>query len=268
MRTEKRNARSKEKIWHCLYKAHSYKNSILIVLLILIVYIYTAQKIIIVVCVPPNVNVLSKRPWPPIKIYYHHLPSEFNSDGIAKVPAEWFNETSQYFQFAMEYYFAQFMEQVPILTNDIIEADFVYFDFLPFFTALQRKEKQQSKMGKRLYKNLKENNLTRRRLFSIYELPWLHSISNYILGYTGIFELMKNNHKWIVVPYLSNFSNFPPSALNISAPRNITVFLSGSYRAQRKKIFQIIENSIPNSLRVVINRRNSTNLYNSIVNTP
>ena len=239
-----------------------------IILFVLVMLNYIIKIITDIFILAPEINMLNTRPWPPMKIYYHHLPNEFNYEGIAKSPLVWFTPFDGHYQFSIEFLFANFIKQVPILTDNIADADIVYFDFFPYYNAIKQPLKQQLEIGKRLYNNLKENNLTRKRLFSIQVYPWFKPCTFYLLGYTGSYELINKNHKWVVIPYLSNFTNFPASQLDINAPRNITVFLSGSYRAQRKQIFQIMKEYMPNSLGLVINRSNDTNSSISVEQTP
>ena len=130
-------------------------------------------------------------------------------------------------------------------------------------------ESQQLNLSMYYYYYLKKNNLLNNRLLTFSVRPlYEKTYSPYLLGYTCCFEKLKHNHKWIIVPYLSNFSQFPPSLVNFSKNRNITAFFSGSPIKKRKQIFQIINEKIKNSLTIEMSRSNLDDIQKQLYKLP
>ena len=87
-----------------------------------------------------KLNIEKDRGWPPCLIYRYELPSKFNVDLINKTNPNFFLPFDQNFQFIIEPKFSKMINQIPILTNNIENATFVYMNFFPGFMAKSGKK--------------------------------------------------------------------------------------------------------------------------------
>ena len=201
-----------------------------------------------------NENTFQERnQWPPIKIFYYHLPDKFNKDIISKADPVVFTPYDMSYHFYIEVAFADCLNQTPLLTDNIEEADFIYLDFFPTYLDFDMHKTQWRRVGKEFYDYIQEKGLLKyRNLFTIRAYPFKNMITSFLIGYTGSLEKIKRR-KFFTIPYISNYSHFPPSAVNFSKPRKYEVFLAGSYRRQRKKIFKIMS-TMKNSYSMIMDR--------------
>ena len=209
----------------------------------------------------------TRRQWPPMKIYYYHLPELFSKHLLKETPQSRFNPDDGNYQFIIEALFAQFLEQVPILTDNIDEADVVYLDFFPTYLRFSHRNHDiRVNLSYSYFSYLKEHGLLEKELFLLSVHPKKDIENNFLVGIRGAFESLRKPH-YFTIPYLTNFPHFPASEVNFSAPRKNFVFLSGSYRHQRKQIFDIMA-TMNNSVSVVMNRDNRKEIRRQVHNVP
>lgn len=189
----------------------------------------------------------AKRDWPPIKIYYHRLPATFNKNILNKVPARMFEPYDIEFQFYIEVAFTSYLNQTGLLVKNKDEADFIYTDIYPTYVGFAKLSRaNRLRLGKLYFQNLKKNGiLQNKNIFSINAMPFRRVIQNFLFGYIGSFEVI-NRTNFFAIPYLSYFKHYLPSKVNFSAKRNYSVFMSGSAKFQRPRIFDLMK-KIPNS---------------------
>ena len=208
------------------------------------------------------------RDWPPIKIYYQHVPEDFNLKLLNQCLPRVFDPTDLEYQFYLEILFPSLLEQTPLLTNDIKKADFIFLDFLSTYAYVSRIDKfARASVGIAFFNYLKDNGLLKyTNMFYMKTHPFDALLNEFVIGYKACFEKI-NHTNWFVIPYLSNYSQFPPSTVNFSQPRKYSVFLSGSYLAQRKHIFELMEN-IENSYSMIMSRKNISEMGEMIYQVP
>ena len=209
-----------------------------------------------------------EREWPPIKIYYYNLPSKFNEDLVKATTPEFFSPYNQMFQFILELNFSQMMRQIPILTDSIDEADFVYVDFLPYYMVMcEMKFKEKFLLSQAFYTYLKENKLVDKRLFMISTRPFHELYEPVLVGYKGCLEKISNTGRWFIVPYLTYFPEFPSYNVDFSKERNVSVFLTGSVMPRRRWLFDVVS-KINNSQVIRLNRRDGKQISYLLYNLP
>ena len=199
---------------------------------------------------------VGNRDWPPIKIYYHQLPKYFNKDILKRTPKQMFSPLDMDYQFYIEVAFSEYIKKTPLLTKNVNEADFIYADYFPTYLVLSR-DSMNTKLrtSKWFYLNLQKHKLLRNKnIFTIRTYPYHSRVNHFIVGYTGSFETL-NRTRYFAIPYLSNFSHYPPSAVDFQKERKFSVFLSGSYRQQRKQIFDLMK-KINKSYPMIMRRSN------------
>ena len=194
------------------------------------------------------------RDWPPFKVYYHRLPKYFNRDILNRTPQRMLNPLDMDYQFYLEVAYSKYIQKVGILTKNLDEADVIYTDYYPTYLTLSNTTfRNKLRSGKWFYLNLKKHGLLKNKnIFTIRTYPYHSKANRFIIGYKGSFETL-NRTKYFIVPYLSNFSHYPSTKVNFSAPRKYSVFLSGSYRKQRQRIFDLMK-QIKNSYPLIMRR--------------
>ena len=177
-------------------------------------------------------------------------------DILNRTPSQMFSHLDMDYQFYIEVAFAEYLKKTPILTKNVKEADFIYADFFPTYMVLSKDSMNNKlRVSKRFFLHLQKHKLLRNKnIFTIRTYPYHSRVNRFIIGFTGSFETL-NRTRYFAVPYLSNFSHFPPSEVNFKKPRKFSVFLSGSYRKQRKQIFDLMK-EINNSYPMIMRRSN------------
>ena len=201
-----------------------------------------------------NFNISKQRGWPPISIYYHHLPDEFNKDLLKPFDSSFFESTHIEYQFFLEIFFSKHIKETPLITDNMETADFIYLDYFPtyhLYHHLKNKE-MQSNGTIQFYNYLKANKLNKKHLFYLAVFPIVLPAHRFLIGYKGCYERLWGI-KFFIVPYLSNFDHFPPDSVDFNEERNITVFLQCSPIKKRRMIFDVMKN-INNSLGIEMKR--------------
>ena len=215
-----------------------------------------------------NIKLLNYKGWPPIKIYFYNLPTDFNEELVNKTASFLFSPYNQCFQFILEVNFSNMIQKTPILTNSIEEADFVYLNFFPYYMVTSEKKfEEKMNLSKAYYSLLKKQNLLNKRLFVISTRPTYEIYFPVLIGYKGCYERLLNSGHWFVVPYLSHFPDFPPSEVDFTKNRTNNIFLMGSILPKRKKLFEVVKN-ISNSMIIAFRRKEVKKLANLLYNLP
>ena len=206
------------------------------------------------------------RGWPACLIYIYNLPPIFNENLLNKVRPQMFSPYDQNYQLIIEYNFSKMINQIPILTNNIERASFVYMNFYPGFTLKAGMTLEEYyNISRDYFLFLKNNKLLNKRIFMLTVRPFTEIYTAFLIGFKGCYELMSKNGKWFVVPYLSHFPNYP-SDLYIHNNRTISVFFSGSLRANRAKLESLLT-EINNSYYLVF-KRSDKNVSEILYNMP
>ena len=202
---------------------------------------------------------ISNRDWPPLLIYYHHLPNMFNKDIIKSVPDFIFSPNDMEYQYFLEIYFSKAISNIPIISKLLDNKSIVYYDIYPTYLIFTKNKTNPIHFGEKFIHYLKEKKLINLNNFVLTVFPHKESIKQIFNGYKGCFEEMDNSNKYFTIPYMTNYPKCPIYKVNNSKERNISVFLVGSLRRQRAKLFEILK-KINDSLGIIIDRKKQKDL--------
>ena len=210
---------------------------------------------------------VSNRDWPPLLISYHHLPDMFNQDIINSVPDSVFSPDDMEYQYFLEVYFSKVIPKIPIISHFLNNKSIVYYDIYPTYLMFTKNKINPNHFGESFINYLKENKLIDLNNFVLTVYPYGESIKNYFNGYKGCFEEVDNSNKYFAIPYMTNFPKFPINQINMSKERNVSVFLVGSIRKQRARLFEILK-KIDNSIGIIIKREKPKEMSYQIDKVP
>lgn len=197
------------------------------------------------------INLVLGKGWPPIKMYYHHLPDEFNKDILKQIGWKVYNEKSARFQFALEHEFTNLIQRTPLITKNIDEADFIYVDFYPTYqieAQIKRPERFKVMLDYLDYMN-KTGLMQRSNIFMVRTFPWNDIGFRYLFGYSACYELSRPP-KEIIVPYYSKFPDYPATLDKILNKRKYFIYYVGSNRRQRERMVNSLQNLSDSYIKV------------------
>ena len=91
-------------------------------------------------------------------------------------------------------------------------------------------------------------------------------LTKFLIGFVGSLE-KNNRRKFVSLPYISNYSNFPPSAIDFNKPKKYEIFLAGTNIKQMKEIFDIMS-KMNNTYSMLMDRKNATQMKDQLYKTP
>lgn len=208
--------------------------------------------------------------WPKLKLFYFKAPPMFNDD-LLKIMNLTNQTTSIHHHFLIEIYLRDILANVPILTNNITEADLVYVDYLAtldFFTMRQRNKSRC--IFPELRKILKDNNIPDEKLLFFTAFPitlWACVRPANKSSFIGSIERRSDRPRDFVIPYHTHFDYYPIEKYRQeNVIKNISVIMAGSLIVKRRMYADMMK-KIPNS-KVVAISRTSENIRDLILSIP
>lgn len=197
--------------------------------------------------------------WPNLKLYYFKAPVMFN-DNLLRIMNLTNHKTSIDHHFLIEIYLRDLLKRVPILTNNISEADLVYIEYFPsldYLTFIKGRRNRKSCLYPKLLELIRKNNIPDEKVLIFAAFPiignkCLNSSSK--LTFIGSIEKRNDRPRDFIIPYHTHFDQYPIEKYREDkVKKDISLILAGSLISKRMMYIPMIKR-VPNSKIVAIDR--------------